>query len=751
MDDCEIIIEEDDDCGVPALSLGAWTMLVVDDDPSVHAVTRFALEDFVFEGRSLRFISAYSGAEAKQVMATEPDVAIVLLDVVMETDTAGLEVAEHIRNTLGNRLTRIILRTGQPGQAPERRVIVNYDINDYKEKNELTAQKLFTVVLAGLRAYNQIAALENSRHGLEKILAASMTLYEQRSVAQFVDGVVLQIRSLIQDAQGALLCAVIRRDENGDGENEGDVRVVAGVAPFAFRTGALIRSTLPPQVCAEIAAAVERQESLFAEDRCVVYFKTASHAAAVVYLCGHRPLSVLDQKLLEVFCSKVAIGFDNAHLFEQIAFEKNHDAVTRLLNRAAFVAELNRRLVAGEEPDGFAVCVLDCDRFRDVNESLGYAAGDALLELLARRVEASLRPGDMAARLGGDQFVMMRRGERDSMEPWCRDLLTSLSESAVIHGCEIIPSAAAGLVYADAEQRAEDLIADADRAMRRAKRLGGGRYECAVERPPSSGEGRLILITQLIHAVRRRQFELYYQPLVRTEDGALEGFEALIRWRHPQRGLLPPAAFINVVEETGLILPVGSWVMQQAAAQMAQWSRDIPGADRLHVSVNVSARQFVNNDLMQEVKTALSDSGLGMDRMKLEITESLIMNDPDGAARALRGLKDLGVRLALDDFGTGYSSLSYIDRFPFDVLKIDRSFVQSMLRRRETMTVVEVICMLASRLGLDVVGEGVEREEEAQALLGLGCRLSQGYLYGRPMPVEEATETVRRAMQAPAA
>ncbi|HRQ82084.1 MAG TPA: EAL domain-containing protein [Azospirillaceae bacterium] len=253
-----------------------------------------------------------------------------------------------------------------------------------------------------------------------------------------------------------------------------------------------------------------------------------------------------------------------------------------------------------------------------------------------------------------------------------------------------------------------------------------------------------------MHAVRKEQFELHYQPIVRSGEGGLAGFEALVRWRHPERGLLAPGAFIEAAEETGLILPLGAWVMERAVEQMTAWTRQTPAATELHVSVNVSARQFVDNDLYDQVKRALEaggqgNGGLAPGRLKLEITESLIMNDPVGAARALRSLKELGVRLALDDFGTGYSSLSYIGRFPFDVLKIDRSFVQAMLNRYEVMTVVETICALGARLGLEMVGEGVEREEEAEALRGLGCHLSQGYLYGRPMTADDAAALIRQS------
>ncbi len=746
MEDDIVIIDDTADIEDAATrSQPGWRVLVVDDDPTVHSITRFALEDFLFEGRRLSFLSAYSGAEARLILADQPDIAVVLLDVVMESDDAGLKVAEYIRKDLGNRFIRIILRTGQPGQAPERDVILHYDINDYKAKNELTAQKLFTAVLASLRAYNQIAALEMSRHGLEQILAASSTLYEKRSVAQFVDGVVLQIRSLIQDAQGALLCAVSGRHFDGDLD---EVRVVAGVAPFVFRPGESIRATLPEAVCQEIAETLSRQESFFADDRCIIFFKTVDHAASVVYLCGHRPLSPLDRKLLEVFCSKVAIGFDNAHLFEQISYEKTHDPVTGLLNRSAFIDALNGRPDPGAGADDSAVCVLDFDRFRDVNDSLGFEAGDRFLAALAARISAAVTDPDVAARLGGDQFVVLKSGGREAVELWVRDLLARISAPLRLDGQEIIPSVAIGVAMLGWTRRAEDLIADADRAMRGAKWMGGGRFGFAAARPARADGSRLLLVTELIHAIQREEFELFYQPIVRTLDGRLDGFEALIRWRHPTRGLLAPGAFIGIVEETGLILPLGNWVMDRAARQLADWERTIPGSRDLQVSVNVSARQFMGHDLTGEVAAVLDRTRLDPRRLKLEITESLIMNDPDCAERSLRDLKSLGVQLALDDFGTGYSSLSYLDRFPFDVLKIDRSFVKAMLHRHETMSVVRAICTLAANLGMEVVGEGVEAVPEVEALRTLGCRWSQGYLFGQPVPADRARDLILR-MHAP--
>jgi len=380
-------------------------LLIVDDDREVHTTTRFALDDFVFEGRRLRFLSAYSAAEAREILARTPDIAVVLLDVVMETEQAGLELARHIRQQLGNSFIRIILRTGQPGQAPERDVLIHFDINDYKDKSELTAQKLFTAVLGAMRAYKQLTALEMNRLGLEKILTASTSLFERRSITEFMEGVVLQIRSLISDAQGALLCAVGERHFSGRID---DVRIVAGDAPFPLELGAPISRALPPAICGEIATAFEQGKSVYGDDRCVIFFKTRDHAASVAYLCGHHTLSDLDRRLLEVFCSKIAIGFDNVHLLDRIRHDARHDRLSGLLNRTAFVEGLDAAL-AKPEAD-LAVALINLDRFRDVNDGLGHDAGDAVLGEIARRLTALAHPRVLVARFGADEFAIARQG-----------------------------------------------------------------------------------------------------------------------------------------------------------------------------------------------------------------------------------------------------------------------------------------------------------------------------------------------------
>lgn len=317
-DDDVLFADESDDAALVedrAAAIDPWKILIVDDDPEVHAITRVVLGDVVFEGRRLLFLSAHSGAEARSQMRDHRDIAAILLDVVMETDDAGLQLVRFIRSELDNKQVRIILRTGQPGQAPERQVIVSYDINDYKAKSELTAQKLFTATVAALRSYQHIATIEQSRRGLEKIVESSSSLFEQRSLKRFIEGVIQQLGSLIENAQGSLLCTVQSRAEEAAVD---EAEVIAGSGLFAAAIGHRLRDCVSPAVGEDIARVFREQTNLYRDQQCVILFRAHSHDAAVVYICGHRPLSEIDRRLIEIFCSKVAIGFDNVYLYEQL-------------------------------------------------------------------------------------------------------------------------------------------------------------------------------------------------------------------------------------------------------------------------------------------------------------------------------------------------------------------------------------------------------------------------------------------------
>jgi response regulator RpfG family c-di-GMP phosphodiesterase len=294
-----------------------WLLMIVDDEPSIHSITRLALSGVVFEGRPLEFLSAYSGAEAKALIADHPDTAIVLLDVVMESEDAGLDVVRHIRETLGNRMTRVILRTGQPGQAPERRVILEYDINDYKTKTELTAQKLFTSVIAGLRAFAYLEIIEQNRQGLEQIINASASIFKIQSMERFVQGVLIQLLSLLQLGENAFCCGS-RCLVSSDRATDGELCIVAGTGAYSHKAGKTIEQALPENIQGYIQEAITRQGNIFAADHIMLFFTYNGSQNNFMYLEGQRELSVFDRDLLDIFCANIAIAFNNIHLAEEL-------------------------------------------------------------------------------------------------------------------------------------------------------------------------------------------------------------------------------------------------------------------------------------------------------------------------------------------------------------------------------------------------------------------------------------------------
>ena len=384
-------------------------------------------------------------------------------------------------------------------------------------------------------------------------------------------------------------------------------------------------------------------------------------------------------------------------------------------------------------PD-IAVMFIDLDDFKTVNDSLGHAAGDEVLREVGRRLKIAVRPTDTVARFGGDEFAVLLdgvHGSEDSADAAAR-ILRALEMPVDIDGKNVFPRASVGICLVGEETaspEAAELLRNADVAMYMAKRDSKGSYRVFEPAMHERVVERLELRSDLQHALAREQLELHYQPVVRLDGREILGVEALLRWHHPQRGLVPPVQFIPVAEETGLIVPIGRWVLETACQEGVRLQQRFGRANPLTISVNLSVRQLQSESLLSDVRTALELSGLPASSLVLEITESLMLVDADYALAQLFELKELGIRLAMDDFGTGYSSLSYLSRFPVDILKMDRSFVGS----KDNGALTSAILALGASLSLDVVAEGIELPEQAATLQALGCEIGQGYLFARPM------------------
>lgn len=396
---------------------------------------------------------------------------------------------------------------------------------------------------------------------------------------------------------------------------------------------------------------------------------------------------------------------------------------------------------------------LDLDDFKVVNDSLGHKAGDDLLVEAAERLGACLRPEDTLARLGGDEFVVLLEdvvGRGEATEVAARVAGALRGPFSLGAHEDVFVSASVGIALGGgAEDRPagvpEELLRRADMAMYEAKRKGKAHHEVFEQRMNVAALERLRVGTDLRRAIERGEFRVHYQPEVSLKTGEVVGFEALVRWEHPEQGLISPARFIPVAEETGMIVPIGRWVLEEACRQAKEWREQRPNGPPLVMSVNLSARQFGHPDLVRDVAHTLGETGLDPGCLVLEITESAVMEDARSTIDTLKELKSLGVSLAIDDFGTGYSSLSYLRRFPVDYLKIDRSFVDGLGEHPEDTVLVSGIVDLANALGLKVVAEGVETEEQLALLRKMGCDLAQGYRFARPLPGERAGTLLRKA------
>jgi len=701
---------------------GHWTILIVDDDQEIHSVTKLALSGVIVAGRSLRFEHAYSGEEALAYLSNHDDVAMTLLDVVMETDDAGLRVVKAIRDELKNDEIRIVLRTGQPGYAPEESVVKQYDINDYKTKTELTRSRLMTTVFSAVRSYQQIRTINENRKGLRKIIHSAANLMERHSIINFSEGVVTQIASLLGlRAEGILGARVRKQDKSG-----GDIVVLGAAGRYADVINNPLSDVKDDRVVRAVSRCLKERQHVMLDDATVFFIDGVDHEAAA-FIETTAPLKAFDQELVEVFLANIAIGFENANLFEDLRTAAYLDPLTGQANRAEFIRMLDK--LGEDDYTEELAAIIDIDHFSDVNDGLGQDVGNELLRSVAERLRAEFDDSIFVSRLGADVYGVI--GDESQVNPRFIENIFKFPFKASEHYIPL--NVTCGFTRTHGRSTGLDLLKFAYIALKNAKTNSLERFDYYHPSMEEETLRRLHLVRRLRADFAERKLEVWFQPQIDLASGHIIGAEALLRWPQADGTFISPAVFIPLAEYSGLIVEIGAWVLEEACKEVQQF--DEMGLPELRVAVNVSVPQFRTRDFPELIDATLNRYNVSPNRLELEITESIVMEDPDLVAEILRKLKSTGIQVAIDDFGVGFSSLSYIQKLPLDRLKIDRSFVQNA-NTDSGRIIIETIVNMGRRLGLSTLAEGIETPEQAEYFKQLKCSEAQGYLFAKPMPAE---------------
>jgi len=720
----ELLVLKDEPIDLTSPLQLPWRVLVVDDDADVHEVTRFSLGSVRVLSRPLELLHAHSADEAKRILDEVPNIAVILLDVVMESEDAGLQLVKSVRQEQRLASTRIILRTGQPGHAPEAETITLYDINDYKTKSELTQTRLFTSLTTAIRSYDQLRRLERSRHGLELIVNASNKLNAMPGLRAFAEGLLTQISALIGVDSDGVVCAVSGSPEIDSEASE--PRIIAAVGRFARFIQRRLSEIDDERIAVALTTALRDRKSSIGRFSATFYFPKSGEEGFAALIDATQPIPDIDRDLVEVFCSNIALCAKNVDLVAELRRDAFVDRQLGMPNRTALLLDLNQRIHTDPHGEG-VLAIIDLDQFAATNDILGHHYGDLLLRTTALHLRKFFGPGNFVARLAGDAFAVV--GNRDAINP--ESIQRCFSEPFEVMGIRQPISACTGLVALDRGfEPGAEYLKDGSLAMKRAKDAGLAQTMFYSNDLAADVRSRARLLHSLRSGYESGQFFLAYQPQIDLVDERLVGAEALLRWRTADGTMIPPSSFIPIAEKSGLIVEMGRWLLREALLARHRLSA-ATGSD-LRMAVNVSPVQVRRPDFSSMVIEMLRETATPAAALEIEITESVAIAGLDAVIAQFAALRQLGVTVALDDFGTGYSSLSYLERLPIDRLKIDRSFVLA-LEFDQGKRIARTIVVLGKEMGLKIIAEGVESPALRDRVVEIGCHEAQGYLFARPM------------------
>ncbi|MGE8362380.1 putative bifunctional diguanylate cyclase/phosphodiesterase [Pseudomonas sp.] len=707
-----------------------WRVLAVDDDADFQRATAFGLNGLEVLGGRIELLQAYSYREASRLLAEQQDIALILLDVVMETEDAGLRLVKALRDVIGNAESRVVLLTGEPGMAPVREVMRDYDINDYWTKSELTAERLLTVLTAAIRSYSQLKAVARARRGLQMIVESSNALFCSRNTRELSAKILSEIASLL-DLQAEGIVCVRAEEGNADG-GEPDARIVSASGRF-YRA---IDETLDQLDNHDVADALRRclrEQQTLRLSNCTVLFFPRFQAGAdyACYVATERPLDDTELELLKVFSASISRGLYNVSLFSRLEEMAYQDDLLKIPNRNALIRMLEMTLRDSSKDDRVLV-LIDIDNFSGANMAFGTGYGDFILGLVAKKLREAFDSNVLIARVRDDLFAILGP-ESQVRAPDIVALFRSNNRPYELGQVHSFSSTTMRL--ADFHGSAGVALQDARLALKQAKLQGHDQHTFYDPQLLGEHAESFRMLLALRDAVEAGRISIELQPQIDLRSRKVTGVEALARWQQADGRWVPPLKFIPLAEATGYILPLGDLLMRlalQAAKKLAD-----AGFAHIRMAVNVSAPQLLQHDFIERFTGHLEAAGVSARQVEVEITESVAMRTFDTVCEKLNALREMGVTVAIDDFGTGFSSLSYLRQLPADRLKIDRSFVVEIGELGDQQMIADAVIQIAARVGMQVIAEGVETQQQAAWVLQHGCFDAQGYLFAKPMPLKE--------------
>ena len=709
----------------------AWKVLCVEDDAGYQSALLNGLESLDYGARQVEFFTANSAQEAGSVLAQHPDIGVILLDVVMETDDAGLRLVQSIREGLGNELVRIVLLTGQPGMMPMDDLMANYDIDDYWNKSDLTHDHLQTIVLSNLRTWEHLTVIQQARHGMQMLIESSQRISSKMNLRNYTQSILQELVLLFEFDKGGIVCMAHQHDEVPD-----KALVFAATGEFSPWANQYLGSIeVDPDISTALMDSFNKQEHVLAGMISALYFTSEDldERDYVVVVKHNRKLREYEVEMLRVFCENVNLGFKNVALHSRLAELAYYDTTTGLHNKNWLIRQLSG--LSQEERKDCKVLMLFVEELAYSEVLFGVQFGRALMKHLhahlkacfVRSIDIALFERDTLLLLVYDRQDYERQDLEHVLHPRLQiddslhviDLLGSLVRLSDVP--DKTPAQILGIAKSTLEQAKHDNV-------------DFGVFSSAQLQ---LHQDRYALLKDLREAIPTDDVFINLQPKIRLSDGALIGFEVLARWRHKDGNMIRPDQFVKMAETSGLIDR-----LDRRITRLACRAQKVLTANDIHVplSVNVSGVELSRPDFVENFIELLHAETVPSTALDIEVTETQLIAERKAVQRHLERFRECGIRVSIDDFGAGYSSLAYLSTLNTEVLKIDRQFISRMLSTKEDRQVVKMIIELGHTLSMDVLAEGIETQEQYDLLNELGCDMGQGYLMARPMPLDQVVE-----------